>query len=47
MRLLKNARDEAIAVLKNDPTLSLRPNQHILLKIKKIFPKFPILDIIV
>jgi len=46
MRLLKNARDEAIALLAKDPILSMRQNQQILLKIKKNFPEFPKLDII-
>ena len=46
IRLLKNARDEAIQLLKDDPDLSKRQNQELLIKIKKTFPKFPRLDIV-
>lgn len=46
MRLLKNARDEVITLLKNDPNLSQRPNQTLLSKMKNSFPNFPNLDII-
>ncbi|MDD5355313.1 MAG: ATP-dependent DNA helicase RecG [Candidatus Omnitrophica bacterium] len=46
MRLLKSAREEVINLLKNDPVLSLRQNQQLLLKIKKKFPSFPSLDIV-
>lgn len=46
MRLLKNAREEVINLLKNDPVLSLRQNQGLLSKIKKNFPFFPLLDIV-
>ena len=46
MRLLKNARDEVIILLKNDPDLSLRQNQQLLLRIKKNFTQFPHLDIV-
>jgi ATP-dependent DNA helicase RecG len=46
MRLLKNARDEAIKLLKDDPNLSLRQNQELLRKIKNSFPEFPNLEVV-
>lgn len=46
LRLLKNAREEAHSLLKDDPLLSQRQNQPLYLKIKKSFPDFPDLDII-
>ncbi|MDD5617687.1 MAG: DNA helicase RecG, partial [Candidatus Omnitrophica bacterium] len=46
MRLLKNARDEAIKLLRNDPNLSLKQNQQLLVKVKNNFPQFPDLDIV-
>ncbi|MDD5006050.1 MAG: ATP-dependent DNA helicase RecG [Candidatus Omnitrophica bacterium] len=45
MRLLKNARDEVITLLRNDPNLSQRQNLQLLAKIKTVFPQFPRLDI--
>lgn len=45
-RLLKNAREEVVALLRSDPDLSLRQNQQLLFRIKSIFPQFPRLDII-
>lgn len=46
LRLLRNAREEAIALLRNDSDLSLRQNQQLLLKMKNTFPQFPDLDIV-
>ena len=45
-KLLKCARDEAQALLKEDPCLSKRQNNQILLRMKRIFPDFPNLDMV-
>lgn len=45
LRLLKSAREEVCILLRNDPCLSLRQNQEVLSKIKRIFPEFPRIDI--
>ncbi|MFC1709160.1 ATP-dependent DNA helicase RecG [Candidatus Omnitrophota bacterium] len=45
LKLLKNARDEAYSLLKEDPYLAKRQNSQILFKIKKVFPEFPRLTI--
>ena len=46
LKLLKNAREEVYTLLKADPYLSKRQNCGLFLKMKKIFPEFPDLDII-
>ena len=45
LKLLKNAREEVYTLLKADPYLSKRQNCGLFLKMKKIFPEFPDLDI--
>lgn len=47
LRLLKSAREEAFSLLRSDPLLSQRQHQVLLLKMKKAFPRFPDVDIIV
>ena len=45
LHLLKNAREEAIALLEDDSLLSKRQNQELLLKLKETFAGFPYLEL--
>ena len=46
LHLLKSARQEAISLLKDDPTFAKRQNRELLSKIKKAFPAFPYLELV-